>query len=44
MSAWVVLDYDGEPLPGEWATEEEAREDGLCGRYLLRGFDVVERP
>ena len=39
--AWVVLDYDGKPLPGEWPTEERAVDEGLCSRYLLSGFEVA---
>ena len=41
---WVVLDYDGNPLPGEWPTEELAIDRGLCGKYLLSGHEVVEYP
>lgn len=39
---WRVLDYDGVPLPIEYDTEEAAVNEGLCGRYLFSGFDVVE--
>lgn len=39
---WVVLDYEGNPLPGDWQTEQEAIDEGLAGRYLLSGHDVVE--
>lgn len=38
---WVVLDYDGNPLPGSWPSEEEAVEAGLTRRYLLRGYEVA---
>lgn len=41
---WVVLDYDGEPLPGSWDTEEQAADQGLCRRYLLSGYEVAHRP
>jgi hypothetical protein len=37
---WAVLDHDGEPKPGRWATEDDATELGLAGRYLLSGFTV----
>lgn len=40
--SWVVLDYDDNPLPGEWDTEEEATDQGLCGKYLLSGYEVKE--
>lgn len=40
-TGWAVTDPDGKPKPGRWATEEEARENGLCGVYLLSGDDVV---
>lgn len=40
-NGWAVEDYDGEPLFGRWATEEEAREQGLLGVYLLSGSEVV---
>lgn len=39
---WAVLDYDGNPLPGRWPTEDLAVEEGLCGRYLLSGHDVAK--
>lgn len=38
--AWVVTDYDDEPLPGSWPTERAAIDEGLCGKYLLSGHDV----
>lgn len=38
---WAVTDYDDKVLPGRWPTEELARDEGLCGRYLLSGLDVV---
>lgn len=38
---YVVLDYDDNPLPGSWPTEQEAIDQGLCGRYLLSGFEVA---
>lgn len=37
---WQVVDYDGNPLPGAWATEAEAHEQGVCGRYLLSGYEA----
>ena len=37
---WVVVDEDDKEMPGSWETEEEARELGLLGRYLLTGADV----
>lgn len=39
---WAVRDHDGDLLPGRWATEEEATEYGLCGKYLLSGAEVTE--
>jgi hypothetical protein len=39
---WAVTDYEGAPLFGRWATEEDAREEGLCGVYLLSGCDIVK--
>jgi hypothetical protein len=39
---WAVTDYDGKVLPGRWETEGDARDYGLCGRYLLSGLDVVD--
>jgi hypothetical protein len=39
-TAWCVVDYDGQPLPGEWPTRADAIDKGLCGRYLLSGHDV----
>ena len=39
---WVVVDYEGRILPGVWSTEDEAVEQGLCGRYLFTGDDVIE--
>lgn len=41
---WYVTDHDGVQLPGAWATEEAAREEGLGGRYLLSGLDVWQVP
>lgn len=38
---WVVLDCDSHPLPVSWPTEGQAIDEGLCGRYLLRGHEVV---
>lgn len=38
---WVVLDYAGNRLPGSWPTESAAVDEGLCGRYLLSGHEVV---
>lgn len=38
---WAVTGYDGLPLTGRWATSDEAREEGLCGVYLLSGCDVI---
>ena len=37
---WQVVDYDGHPLPGAWKTEQQAHEEGVCGRYLLSGLEV----
>lgn len=37
---WAVTDHEGEPLPGRWKTEAEARTHGLLGVYLLSGVDV----
>lgn len=34
---WAVVGYDDEVLPGRWATQDDAREHGLCGKYLLSG-------
>lgn len=39
---WAVTDEDGTVKPGRWATEGEARDNGLAGIYLLSGVDVVE--
>lgn len=39
---WAVTDYDGNPLPGRWATKSDAWENGLVGVYLLSGADVIE--
>ena len=39
---WAVVDYDGKPLPGRWATEELAAEFGYAGKYLLTGYGVEE--
>lgn len=39
---WAVTDYDGNPLPGRWASEEDAREHGLLGVYLLSGLDLLK--
>lgn len=41
---WQVIDYDGNPLPGAWDTEEQAHEEGICGRYLLSGLEVRQVP
>jgi len=44
---WAVTDWQGFPLPGRWADEATAREQGLLGVYLLSGYDVAkvqERP
>lgn len=41
-SEWGVLDYDGNLLPGTWPSEAEATDDGLCGRYLLSGAEVMQ--
>lgn len=41
---WAVIGHDGEPLPGRWADEATAREQGFLGVYLLSGIDVVEIP
>lgn len=41
MTDWAVLDYDGEPLPDHWQSEAEAVDKGLCGKYLLSGYEVV---
>lgn len=38
---WRVLDYDGNPLPGSWQTEEDAVDKGLAGKYLLSGHEVT---
>lgn len=38
---WAVTDYDGNVKPGRWDNEGDAVEYGLCGRYLLSGFEVV---
>lgn len=38
---WAVLDADGQPLQGRWATEADAREHGYLGIYLLSGYDVA---
>jgi hypothetical protein len=38
--AWCVVDYDGNPLPGTWPSEADAVDLGLCGKYLLSGFEV----
>lgn len=37
---WAVTDWEGDPLPGRWATEKEADEHGLYGVYLLSGYSV----
>lgn len=39
---WAVTGYDGDPLPGRWATEAEAVEHGFLGVYLLSGIDVAK--
>lgn len=39
---WAVTDYEGNPLPGRWATQADAHTEGLLGVYLLSGVDVVE--
>jgi len=39
---WAVLDWQRNPLPGRWADEATAREQGFLGVYLLSGYDVVE--
>lgn len=41
---WTVVGNDGEPLPGRWADEDAAREQGLLGVYLLSGIDVLYVP
>lgn len=41
---WAVTGNDGEPLPGRWADEDTAREQGLLGVYLLSGIDTVHVP
>jgi hypothetical protein len=41
---WHVVDYDGRPLPGDWPSEAEAVDEGLCGRYLLSGMEVRPGP
>ena len=39
---WAVTDWDGNPLPGRWADEDTAREQGFLGVYLLSGYGLVE--
>lgn len=39
---WAVTNDDGKVKPGRWATEVDAVEYGLAGRYLLSGFEVVK--
>jgi hypothetical protein len=41
-AGWAVTDWQGFPLPGRWADEATAREQGLLGVYLLSGHDVKE--
>lgn len=38
---WMVVDYDGNPLSGTWATHAEATEQGLLRKYFFRGFEVL---
>lgn len=39
---WAVTDDDGNVKPGRWATDEDAVDYGLCGRYLFSGFEVIK--
>lgn len=40
-SGWAVLDEDLQIKPGRWENEEEARDLGLLGYYLLSGVHVA---
>ena len=40
-AGWAVTGGNDELLPGRWADEATAREQGLLGVYLLSGVDVV---
>ncbi len=37
---WAVLDADGKPKTGRWASKFGAWEDGYLGIYLLSGMSV----
>jgi hypothetical protein len=39
---WAVTGYEDRILPGRWATEADATNEGLLGVYLMSGVDVVE--
>lgn len=41
---WAVTNYEGKPLPGRWATREDAQTEGNLGVYLFSGIDVIEMP
>lgn len=39
---WAVLDYDDNLLDGRLWTDHEAIDEGLAGRYLLSGHEVID--
>lgn len=39
---WAVIDADDKALPGRWADEETAEEEGDLGVYLFSGNGVQQ--